>query len=128
MADAGLAVQSALKAALDAALSVSVYDHVPQGAAFPYVLIGDDTAVDEGDKSEKGQELTATIHAWSRERGRWQVKTLLGEVYDRLHEGALAPDGWTVVYMRFDFAQSFLEPDGLTYHGVHRYRLLARAA
>ena len=58
-----------------------VFDHVPEGQAFPYVTIGESTAADFSTKTEAGQEHTITIHAWSRERGRKETKQILARIY-----------------------------------------------
>ena len=125
MADASWEVQKAIYAALKAALNpVAVYDHVPRRASFPYVTIGEDTAVDAGDKTAEGQDITLTIHAWSRKRGRKEVKQLLGQVRGALHGQPLTVAGYTVRLVRFEFGTTFKDADGVTYHGVQRYRIV----
>jgi len=39
-----------------------VYDDVPQGASFPYVVIGDDTSIPWDTDDSVGSESTLTIH------------------------------------------------------------------
>jgi hypothetical protein len=129
MGSAGLALQKAIydrltgNAALMAIVS-GVFDSVPEAQAFPYITIGDDTAVDFGTHTWKGQNLTITIHSWSMARGRAQVKDIMKRVYDLLHEQLLTMQGHTMFSMRFDFEQTFLDPDGVTYHGLQRFRAL----
>lgn len=125
MPDASLPVQAAIFSALSAAVSpVKVYDAVPQNAAFPYLTIGDDTAADAGTKTNQGQEITLTIHAWSQYQGRKEVKELLGKVYDALHEKPLTVPGFSVSMVRFEYSDSFTDADGKTRHGVARYRVI----
>lgn len=125
MSDASLAIQTAIFAALAAALTpVKVYDHAPQNQAFPYVTIGDDTQIDWSSKSMRGEEHTLTIHTWSRARGRKYAKELLADIKEALHEVRLTLTGNFNVLTRFDFAQTFLDEDGITYHGVIRFRAL----
>lgn len=121
--DASWPLQQAIYSALDAALSVPVYDDVPQDATFPYVTIGEDTVADRGTKAEAGQEFTVTVHAWSRQRGRKEAKEILGQIYAALHEQALTVTGFGVSLVRFEFADSFLDQDGVTRHAVSRYRI-----
>ena len=125
MADASWEAQKAIYAALKAALNpVTVYDHVPQRASFPYVTIGEDTTVDAGDKTAEGQDITLTIHAWSRKRGRKEVKQILGQVRGALLGQPLMVAGYTVRFVRFEFGTTFKDADGVTYHGVQRYRIV----
>src|SRR4051812_27062870 len=74
--------------ALTTALGGSkVYDHVPQGTAAPYVVIGDDTATDWDTKSKAGWELTVTVHVWDFQKaGRKSVKAILSAIHDALHQ------------------------------------------
>lgn len=131
MADAAFAVQTAVYDRLtgDAtlmAVAAAVHDQVPENATFPYLTIGEDTAVDFGTKSEPGQELTLTLHAWSRAHGRKQVKDILARVHALLHEQPLTVAGFTHVLTRFLSTETFRDPDGLTQHGVARYRILVQ--
>ena len=124
MSDGSWELQQAVYAALDAALSVPVYDFAPSNAAFPYVTIGEATIVDVGTKSHTGTEHTITVHAWSRYRGRKETKQILGQIYDALHEQTLNVSGFGFVMCRLDFSESFMDEDGLTFHGVARYRVV----
>lgn len=111
---------------LMAAIS-GVYDHVPADTAFPYVTIGETTVIDWSSKSFDGQLHDLTLHVWSRARGRKEVKTIMALLYDTLNGAALAVEGQELVDLRFDFAQTLLDADGLTFHGVQRYRAVTRA-
>lgn len=131
MADASWPLQQAVFSALsgDATLSAmvsGVFDHVPEGQAFPYVTIGESSAADFSTKTEAGQEHTMTIHAWSRERGRKETKQILARIYDLLHDQALSVAGFTNVLTRYVSAETVLEEDGLTHHGRARYRLITQ--
>lgn len=129
MADPSWALQQAVYAAVTAAVApIAVHDHPPQESAFPYFTIGEAAGYYDGTKTEDGQEVTVNVHAWSRYRGRKEVKELLGKVYDALHEKPLTVPGFNVSLVRFEFGDSALDEDGLTYHGVHRYRIFIQPA
>ena len=49
-----------------AALGASVYDHVPQNAAFPYVVIGEDYATKADTDDTLDADHMITLHSWSR--------------------------------------------------------------
>ena len=135
MADASWLVQKAIFNVLDAGLSIPVYDSVPVNPAFPYCTVGDDVTADASSKTDSGQELVATIHVWSRERGRWQVKQTIDQIDDLLHDETLAIEQigspptapYAVAYVRRDVSQTFADPDGLTMHGVASFRLRVTA-
>jgi len=128
-ADSSLAFQQAVYAALAASAAVKalvgdparVYDDVPEGAAFPYISIGDGTVADWGTKTTIGAEVTLTLHAWSRHGGRKEAKQILDAVHGALHQQPLAMAGHTPLDVRFEFAEDFLDEDGLTRHAVARY-------
>ena len=122
------AVFDALSANTDLTAVVSgIYDHVPADTAFPYVTLGETTVSDWSSKSFDGQEHLLTLHVWSRAKGRKEAKEIMALVYDTLHDAALAVEGQELVNLRFDFAQTLKDPDGLTVHGVQRYRAVTRA-
>jgi hypothetical protein len=105
-------------------VATGIYDHAPQTATFPYVVVGDDTAVAFNTHSSVGGDHTVTVHTWSRERGRAQTKTMLRHIYDALNRYALTVSGATMIDCQCEHEQSFLDEDGLTRHGVARYRVL----
>jgi hypothetical protein len=103
-----------------------VYDDVPRGdaVAFPYVAIGEDTHVPWDTYDFVGAESTLTIHVWSRERGMKQAKEIQALLYEALHRKTLALDQFDLINLEFDFQDTFQDPDGLTRHGVSRFRTM----
>lgn len=131
--EASNAIQAAVYSALsnDPALTVivgagGVHDWAGPGANFPCVSIGDDTAKDFDTCTSDGQETTVTIHTWSQSQGRYEVKSLMSNVYRILHKSNLTISGQTLVLMRCEFSQTFLDPDGITFHGVQRFRTITQ--
>jgi hypothetical protein len=120
-------LQAAIYTRLDSQLTVPVYDHVPQDAAFPYVTIGDDTSVQWDTDTNKGSTDTLTIHAWSRFAGRSQVKAIMKSIYSALHIYNLDITGASTVLCQWEFGETFLDPDGVTRHGVMRFRIIQEA-
>lgn len=108
----------------------AVYDHVPQaaesedGAKFPYIVIGDDTAVNADTDDINGQETTITLHVWDRRRGKDRTKQVLGVVYDLLQNASLEVSGTHAVFCFWEFSESIPEPDVLVQHAVTRFRIL----
>ena len=128
------AIQQALYATLtgDAplmALVGGVYDHVPQGADFAYLIIGDDITNDFDDDLNTGLDAELTIHAWGRaHRGRKEVKVIQARVYTLLHRNLFAVAGANTIESFVEFQDSFLDADGITHHGVQKVRLVVTTA
>ena len=99
-----------------------IYDFVPENTAFPYVKVGDQTMVDDGTKNKKGSDFTLMIHTFSRYRGSKEIKEIMSLVYDVLHESSLSVSG-AMNNMRFEFSDIIKEIDGLTTHGMQRFRV-----
>ena len=101
---------------------VPVYDAVPEDVSYPYIQIGEETVIDGAVKDRDGHEHTLTIHAWSQYRGRREIKALMERTYDLLHDAGINLDTGTLVNVRQEFSTTLAENDGLTRHGVMRFR------
>ena len=124
------ALQEALYARLnnDSTLTdtngASVYDEVPEGSSFPYVVIGETTALEYGTKDVDGSENTVTIHVWSQYRGAKETKNIMDRIHDLLHDYNLSVTGANLINLRFEFLDLIRDPDGITRHGVMRFRAI----
>jgi len=107
---------------LTSTLGATVYDYVPDSSSFPYVKLGEETALDNGTKSLQGNEHTLVIHSFSRYRGSKQIKEIMSRIYALLHESSLSVSGASLVNLRFEFSDVIKENDGLTSHGLQRFR------
>jgi hypothetical protein len=111
-------------------VGTSIYDFVPEEAQPPFVVIGDDTAVDWSTKTTNGWDTTATIHCWDFEKaGRKSVKAILSAVYDALHmqEANVTVTGFNLVMLRWEWEHTMQDPSvegqgDRYYHGIQRYR------
>lgn len=131
--EASNAIQAAIYTALssDPAIfalvgSSGVFDTRSTPILFPSISIGDDTAKDFDTCTSDGQETTVTIHTWSQSAGRKEVKSLMSNVYRILHKSNLSVVGQNLILMRCEFAQTYLDPDGITFHGVQRFRTITQ--
>ena len=105
--------------------SATVHDHVPQGTSFPYIVIGEETMTDESSaKTLDFNNFTLTIHIFSRNRGRKEAKQIMARIYELLHNQNLSVTGANHINTRFEFSDVIKENDGLTYHGVQRFRTI----
>ncbi len=110
-----------------------IFDHVPQStweaATFPpFVVIGDSEAFEWDTKSEDGMEQIFTIDTWTRDGGGKKVlKQIMSAVVDALDKQALSVTGHDLVMLLFEFSDTMLEDDGITRHGVQRFRAVTEA-
>jgi hypothetical protein len=103
---------------------VPVYDDIPEGTVAPYINIGEETAINDGTKTVDAVEHTLTIHVWSEYRGRYEIKHIMEQVYQNLHNTAITVSGASLVNIRQEFATTLEEADGITRHGVMRFRAI----
>ena len=101
-----------------------ILDDVPQGTNYPYVQIGEETSIDAGLKDKEAQEYTLTIHIWSRYRGNKETKEIAERIYTLLHNGAISVTGASLANFRNEFFTVLIDDDGLTRHGVMRFRAI----
>jgi hypothetical protein len=120
-------IQAAIFARVSA-IGYPTFDHVPQDSVFPYVVIGDDTSIPWDTSDSLGSETTCTIHVWSRHRGRKEAKEIMRTIYEALHRAEFPIIGGSLVECQAEFEESFMDPDGLTRHGVIRFRLIVDSA
>jgi hypothetical protein len=109
--------------ALVTTLGASVYDDPPDSGAFPYVVIGDVTEAPRDTMGTTGRDATVTVHIWSQQESSKQVKLIQNRVDELLDRWAPTVASWTTHEMQQDFFESFRDPDGITRHGVSRYRV-----
>jgi len=119
-------VQKALYLALDG-IGLTTYDAAPQAtdggslASYPYVEVGAIVLAEWDTSSETGVDYIARIHTRSRSGSMAECKGIQGQIYTRLHRGALAVTGFNSVTIQRE--NSFCErvSDG-SFHGVCEYR------
>jgi hypothetical protein len=151
MASVGEALQRAVFRALrdDASLAAlfvggeaRIFDRVPppdsddslqanrRKPAFPYITIGDDELIDDGNGCARAWEATCTVHVWSRAVGKVEAKALADAVAyalggaPEITSPPIAPNGFTVVDWAWRDTRTFTDPDGLTTHSVLTFRYL----
>ena len=132
-ADSSWELQQAIYTALtgDATLMAmvqGVHDHVPQGAAFPYVTVGEGSARPWRAVGLDGLEVMLILHVWSRERGRKQAKQIMAEMHRILDDADLTIAGHVLVGLSFEFSQTMLDSEGVIYHGIARYHAKTHTA
>tara|TARA_B110000858_G_C17460243_1_gene318087 strand:- start:112 stop:510 length:399 start_codon:yes stop_codon:yes gene_type:complete len=110
--------------AITTTLSCGVYDEVIEGNTYPFITLGEETTIDYGTKTETGSETTINIHIWSQYKGSKQTKEIMDKVHDLLHDSNLSVTGFNLINLRFEYSDIMRDPDGITRHGVMRFRAI----
>ncbi len=119
---ATLAVSDAVKDAVGD--PPRIFDAVPRGSAFPYIVIGDDRESDWSTATEPGSAHALTIHIWSRAAGRRETRLAAEAVVDALNGAELTITGQTLIDLRWLESESTRESDGETVHAQLRFKAL----
>lgn len=115
-------LQAALQTRLKADLTTPVYDEVPDGTALPYIVLGDDTGSPYGNKLSRGQEVTTTLHIWSKKPGMAEVKKLMDQVVRSVTRESLnLGENFRATRAAIDINETLRDPNGWR-HGVLRFR------
>ena len=130
MSTAQFALQSTIYSTLNSdsnltsTLGASIFDEVPEDASTPYVTIGEDTSIDYSTKDHDGADVTVNIDVWSEYKGSKETKQIIDRIHDLLHDSNLSITGFNLVNLRFEFSDILRDPDGVTRHGVIRFRAI----
>ncbi len=96
-----------------------VHDNRPAAAQFPCVTFGPSDAIEDDAECIIGEVETLQLDCWARANGRiGPVKPVVKAVRAALHKRDLALTGGTLVDMRVTMTRAFMDPDGITAHGV----------
>ena len=105
-------------------LGAGVFDEVVENASYPFVALGEETAIDYSTKDLDGGEFTINIHVWSQYKGAKQTKEIMDRIHDLLHDSSLSVSGFNLINLRFEFSDVIRDPDGITRHGIMRFRAI----
>ncbi|UYE95873.1 hypothetical protein KNLIENLN_00061 [Sinorhizobium phage NV1.1.1] len=103
------------------ALAGGVYDRVPADpykTKTAYVSFGPSDVVDDSADCITSGEHTFQLDVWSKAVGQVEAKRLVDLIYNALHEQELQLTENALAEIRVDFRRVFVDPDGLTTHGV----------
>jgi len=105
-----------------------IYDDVPHAATYPFVTMGQTSSTDWGSGTGDGEEHIMTLHVWSSYGGRSEAQIIMGAIRDSLHTAHLTLAGHTLINLRQQFSDVRRETDGITIHGLVRYRAVTQPA
>ena len=122
------ALHAAIYAKLDTALSVPIYSAVPQGDAEPAFVTMDGFRANRNDTdTETGFDGTIDVHVWTEYEGWKELCTLQTTIYNAMHRTALTVTGHAVIDVQQEFSEMRRDPDGITKHGIQRFRVIIEA-
>lgn len=105
--------------AVKARVAQRVYDYPPEDVVYPYISIGAADAVPVDADCITAREETVQVDIWHRDQGRkWKLAETMDAVKDALHEAEAASTSHGLVECRVVLMRRFMDPDGLTAHGV----------
>lgn len=122
-ADVLLPVQRALFARLTDELTCGVHDLVPEGATYPYVVIGEATDTPDNSHDRYGHDSTVTLHVWSTYHGTAEALGIAGELIGLLDHQPLTVTGFDTVAVRHRQTVVMRDPDADLRHAVVRFAI-----
>ncbi len=101
-------------------VAARIYDFPPADATFPYISLGPSSVVPDNADCIEGREETLQIDVWDRSNGLMHpCRAIVDAVYSAFHEVTLTlDDPYANVETNVTLMQVFMDPDGLTAHGV----------
>lgn len=99
-----------------------IYDTVPDACEFEYIVIGDASWSDHGDKTDPGQDGIFTLHVWTRQKGNRNLYLIGRQITRIFHEQPLVLTSGQVTLCRNVFTQ--IMPDGINRHLVKNFRIV----
>jgi hypothetical protein len=119
-------IQAAVYAALVPALApVPVLDLAGPDQEYPYVTLGEFSAQEFDTLDCEAVDMDMTVHCWSRRPGMREVQQMMQRAKDALHRKSFPLTGGIQhVTTIWEFAQTLRDADGVTRHGVLRFRIL----
>jgi hypothetical protein len=96
-----------------------IHDNRPDVAQFPCVTFGPSDVIEDDSECVTGRVETIQIDCWARSNARINaVKPVADAVKTALHLYHAEPANSALVEMRVTMMRVFMDPDGLTAHGV----------
>lgn len=107
------------------AVTQGVYDQVPAGSTYPYLVVLHETTLPERGQCWDAAEHFVNVHVWSRpkDRGAKECLGLCGLVRTALDDAELdLGPGVALALLQSETQRVFSDDDDVTWHGVVTYR------
>ncbi len=128
MEDASLSLQTAIyeklngDAPLLALATGGVFDDVPAGTSFPYIVLSEITAVDDGSSLFEGFEHSIEVQVWSSARGKQELFKIMGLIDPLLHDQPLTLTDHKLISLHRVDRRTFRDAQPEVRRGVMEFR------
>jgi hypothetical protein len=110
----------------------NILDYVPTGTAFPYVVLGAAQSQPLDTQGVSGNEVTLTIDSYSGATGTSELRHIMSQIYDALHNASFTVPNQVLVQCQCLGSETALAADGLgrmqqtaaVRHGAQRFRII----
>ena len=124
MTDPSLPLQKAILEALQTALDTPVYDDVPQGAAYPYVVISNQVIRPDDPLTRRRDDRFVYLSVWSEYAGQFEVLNIMAAIDATLHQARLPMESGRMVRSYVVRKITQREPDNKTFMGMTTVRVI----
>lgn len=124
MSEPSVAVQTAIYTALQGLSAADVYDAVPQGAAYPYVVIDSTLIMADDPLASRRDERIIYLSVWSQYRGQKEVLEIMAEIDALLHQQSLSLSTGRMVRSYVKDKITNRDADNLTFQGRVTLRVI----
>ncbi|MEM7619768.1 MAG: DUF3168 domain-containing protein [Pseudomonadota bacterium] len=105
-----------------------IYDYVKDDVAFPFVRIDGSTSAPADVDGFSGTDEVIQIAVFSQAYGKREIKDLMGQVKEALHNVNLTVANRPTALCWWDGTNLRRDPDGITHQGIMRFRVLSYEA
>jgi len=110
---------------VDYAGADGIFYHVPQNFnAYPYVVVYDIDLNSDNSDLTLAFDGVINIHSWSDKRDVSVIGDIMKEVYNSLNRADFIIDGYLLIDIMQENEIVLRDPDGITLHGVQRFRII----
>lgn len=119
------AIYSALNvSAITSDLNCAVVNEPTNDQSYPFIQLGEDRVDDYSTKVEAGGEYELNFDIWSQYKGSKECKQIMDKIHDLLHDSNISVTGFNLVNIQLDYSDILKDPDGVTRHGIMRFRAI----
>lgn len=104
-------------------LGIGVFDFVPEGAARPYIVLGEAFSTPDNTHGGIGWVTIATFSIWSEERGFRQANVVKDRLIQLFDHQPMEVAGFHHVETRHEFDQMMRDPDPKLRRALLRLRV-----
>ncbi len=106
------------------AMVTGIYEYVPQGTGFPYLVVNEITAADWSTKTSNGASCSLTLKAYSRDMQDTALLGIISRATDTLRGATIIMTGHTITNLTFQNIEIKRMADGVTYEAAVKFKAL----